>query len=353
MAWKDVTGATGICGILPTNDPRAVDARRKYSGISDKQAQFLYRAVHNEPPDGSTRVGSRRISGRRFSPTSRGIRSWKRKRYGDAYWYGAMLDRGANVSASGIGQRDAFSCDFPSTDSALSPLTGGFHTMGGTTKVVGTFALPLPLHVKRPIADSFKTVNVQCLDTDTPMIIGLSDMYALGIQMDIYTNSAALPDGGVWPLCQHNGHLFVKWNKAAEPGTAECSFLQHGECPFTREELAKIHQRSGHPHWRRMHDFLRRVRPEECEPGLLKDLQEMVRECVSCQTYAPKPRVVKLSLPHGTGRFNHEVIVDLFTIDKNLSISVVDRDTRYVSAMFLTGSDALHTWSAILQCWSL
>jgi hypothetical protein len=64
-------------------------------------------------------------------------------------------------------------------------------------------------------------------------------------------------------------------------------------------------------------------------------------------------RVVKLSLPHGTGMFNHEVIVDRFIIDKNLAISVVDRDTRYVSAMFLTGSDALHIWSAILQCWSL
>jgi hypothetical protein len=210
MAWKDVTGATGICGILPADDPRAVDAHRKHSGISDHQAQFLYRALPNEPPDGSLRVGSRRISGRLFSPPSLGIRSCKRKRYGDAYWYGAMLDTGANVSASGIGQRDAFSCDFPSTDSASSPLTGGLYTMGGTTKVVGTFALPLPLHIKRPIPDSFKTVNVQCLDTDTPMIIGLSDMQAFGIQMDIYTNSAALPGGGVWPLWKHNAHLFLK-----------------------------------------------------------------------------------------------------------------------------------------------
>jgi hypothetical protein len=33
--------------------------------------------------------------------------------------------------------------------------------MGGTIKVVGTFALPLPLHVKRPILDR-------------PIIVGVS-----------------------------------------------------------------------------------------------------------------------------------------------------------------------------------
>jgi hypothetical protein len=147
MAWKDVTGASGICGIPPVDDPCVVDARRKYNGISNRQVQFLYRALPNEPPYGSKRFGSRYIAGRRYSTTSRGIRRYKSKRRVTGLGMAPWLTQGENVSASGIGQRDAVSYEFPSIHSAFSPVTGGLQTMGGTTKVVGTFALPLPLHV--------------------------------------------------------------------------------------------------------------------------------------------------------------------------------------------------------------
>lgn len=48
---------------------------------------------------------------------------------------------------------------------------------------------------------------------------------------------------------------------------------------FTDHELRQIHFRSGHPHWRRMANFLQRVQPDRCPPDVRKQLQRIAGAC--------------------------------------------------------------------------
>jgi hypothetical protein len=42
---------------------------------------------------------------------------------------------------------------------------------------------------------------------------------------------------------------------------------------------------------------------------------------------------VQVALTHYEKKFNHEVIIDIFTLEGNSTLSVVDKDTRDVAAI--------------------
>jgi hypothetical protein len=62
---------------------------------------------------------------------------------------------------------------------------------------------------------------------------------------------------------------------------------------------------------------------------------------------------VQVALTHDEKKVNHEVIIYIFTLEGNSTLSVVDRDTRYVAAFFLATVTAEYVWQAMLHCWSL
>jgi hypothetical protein len=65
-----------------------------------------------------------------------------------------------------------------------------------------------------------------------------------------------------------------------------------------------------------------------------------------------QPLVCSKPVSRTTVFFNDEVIVDIFVISGQPVLSVVDRDTHFQSATFLTrGTKAVQVWQALLQCW--
>jgi hypothetical protein len=46
-----------------------------------------------------------------------------------------------------------------------------------------------------------------------------------------------------------------------------------------------------------MVDFLTRARPDQCDPKIRSQLEEIVNNCAACQTYS-SPRVVQVALTH-------------------------------------------------------
>jgi hypothetical protein len=70
-------------------------------------------------------------------------------------------------------------------------------------------------------------------------------------------------------------------------------------------------------------------------------------------SFAVNLKRLQVALSHDEKKFNHEVIIDIFTLEGNSTLSVVDRDTRYVAAIFLATVTAESVWQAMLQCWSL
>jgi hypothetical protein len=66
----------------------------------------------------------------------------------------------------------------------------------------------------------------------------------------------------------------------------------------------------------------------------------------------PAPRIFRAGIPDDGVYFNAEFIVDIFFLAGKPVLSVVDRDTRYQSAIFLpTGTKSLDVWQALLRCW--
>jgi hypothetical protein len=182
-------------------------------------------------------------------------------------------------------------------------------------------------------------VDFLIVNEDSPMILGLPDKIMTGWPINESASVLILRDGSVLPLHANNGHLFLRWIHQPPDGVATNL--------YTKEELTKIHTRNGHPHCRRMVDFLKRARPDQCHPKLRSQLEEIVNSCAACLTYSSPPRVVQVALTHDEKKFSHEVIIDIFTLERNSTLSVVDRDTPYVAAILLATVTAESIWQAV------
>lgn len=122
---------------------------------------------------------------------------------------------------------------------------------------------------------------------------------------------------------------------------------------LTNVELRNIHARSGNPQWRRMLDFLRRAKSHRLPPDVKIQPQKNVKACQACFINGAPPQRVKIALPHHEGHFKEETIVDAVSVTKEPVLSIIDRDTRYLSCCYLSRLNAASIWDFILRGWYL
>lgn len=60
-----------------------------------------------------------------------------------------------------------------------------------------------------------------------------------------------------------------------------------------------------------------------------------------------------MTLPHDDGKFNEEFIVDVFLLNQRSVLSVIDRDTHFLSCITFSQLNAATIWDGILKSWSL
>ena len=133
------------------------------------------------------------------------------------------------------------------------------------------------------------------------------------------------------PVVREKGHLWLRWD-------------YESECLFTEKELIKLHYRFGHPGIKRMHEFLKRAKPDEVNSETKKMLENIHARCKECQFPAPKPFVVKVAVPHDDLVFNSEVVVDIIWIQGRCVLHVVDRATHFQAARFLKDDSSESIW---------
>jgi hypothetical protein len=154
--WYDVEGNSGISGLLSDDDPRAIAARKKFHEITKPQVRALFRRSSKPPECKSETLGCQMVGGQRHALGRR-----RGKRYGPGHWSRIMIDHGANLFASGAGQRKAYT-DATGNVVPLRRIVLTLHTMGGTTKVLGEGNVRIPLRSSPDsiIADvDFRIVN--------------------------------------------------------------------------------------------------------------------------------------------------------------------------------------------------
>lgn len=390
ISWKSSDGQkSGISGLLPTTDPRAVRARQVYHGLVKEEVAELWRKNPDpalmQRPITALKVGNRRVARKMSKKRATGTGS--DRHYGSQGWRGLMVDNGANTDVVGLAQLRAFE-----THTGLAMpfrrTTAKITNAGGSSIVIGQAVGRFPLHT----GGAFEEVSFKVLDGDAPMLIGKPLMSAMGWKLCELSNTITTSTGRLLPVQQWNGHLFLYWppdstqsevqstddprcsvfandssttdqNSFDEPSVPPASDGIQSKPPpepddkkrklFTDDELRQIHSRSGHPHWRRMASFLKRVTPDRCPPDVRQQLQKIVDACKACAIYGAPPRRVQVALPHEDGKFNEEVIVDVFSLNQRPVLSIIDRDTRFLSCVFLTKLNAAAIWDGILRAWSL
>ena len=123
---------------------------------------------------------------------------------------------------------------------------------------------------------------------------------------------------------------------------------------FSKKELEKIHRRFAHPVTDKLCKLLKKAAPRNYCKNTRAMLEEIVKYCQSCQRMAPKPFFFQVPIPDDI-QFNHEVILDLRWIEPRphkLALHVVDRGTRFSSALFVDGESAEDVWNAFISWWA-
>lgn len=62
---------------------------------------------------------------------------------------------------------------------------------------------------------------------------------------------------------------------------------------------------------------------------------------------------MRVSLPSENGKFNEEVIVDVFVIKWQSVLSILDRDNKFLACVQLKTVTAAAIWDGLLRAWSL
>jgi hypothetical protein len=137
---------------------------------------------------------------------------------------------------------------------------------------------------------------------DTPLLMSLNDMDALG--MDLRTmNSELFIDGWGQKLARdEKNRLVLKWKYRVE-------------CLYTDRELLKFHRAFGHTSVDRIMKSLHAADYSQLDEGTGSKLQDIERKCECCQYNSSRPKHFSISQHYLGNRFNHVVEVDIFKVD--------------------------------------
>ena len=310
--WISTNGLSGVAGILPDNDARAVAAQARYAKSSISTIGRTHK-LQTPTSDSMSKIG---------------------RRFGSKSFAGIMVDSGSTESLHGSAQRYAFSSHTGRPPEIRRAQGGGISSLGGRNEITASVNFGFPLN------DSIVSFNSLETDGDAPLLLGVRDMHRLG--MEYLTNLYAIRCGStIIPVVRDQGHLFIRWH----PHDTS-SF-------FTLSELTRLHVRFGHPGWQRLHSFLQRATPDDLDADSQKQLRDIEAACRSCQHTAVAPRSFKIRVPHEHLEFNSEILVDLFWLGGRACLSVMDRDTKYTAAMFVPNQTVASVWECIQRCWLL
>ena len=155
------------------------------------------------------------------------------------------------------------------------------------------------------------------------MLLGLPGLNHIGVHINNMTSEM--------------GHHYLRWEL---PVTYKHVHLLYCWDPdhdflFTRAELHKLHMQIYHPSVKNLFNILRRGRPEDIGEDTRKMLSEIEQSCSTCVEVKRCPYRFSVSIPENDIVFNRELLIDAFFLNGKPFISMVDKDTNFISSFFL------------------
>ena len=248
-------------------------------------------------------------------------------------FHGVCIDTGAQASVVGEKQAKAY-CREVGITFKTSPSRSEFKFGDGTFKSKGK------IKVRIPTPDgSFIEIDIDVVEADVPMLLGIDVMDRERIVANNVTNYAVQEDGR-WkmPLIRKFGHMYLVWKP--------------NEILFTRPELVKLHRHFRHPTEGKLWELIKRARPHQADEKTHKLLSEITKSCKTCQTFSAPPQRFTVSLPPSEIYFNRQVALDLMWIERRAVLHVVDTETHFNAAVFLKKQTVEGVWDAFVSCWA-
>jgi hypothetical protein len=136
----------------------------------------------------------------------------------------------------------------------------------GTASSIGSITIKTPIGL----------VEFHVLKTDTPFLLCIDDMDALGAYYNNVKNIIITPEG-TFPVIQRFGHPFLLWDESLESFITNS--LSRNPSPLTEPELRCLHRHFGHPATERLHRILERAGYNEINK---KSIEYIMKYCLHC-----------------------------------------------------------------------
>ena len=246
---------------------------------------------------------------------------------------GTVVDTGAARSCIGMKQAKALA-KIQGANQEVKKSNVIFKFGDITHKSLGTMQISIPT----PNGNNM-TFRCDIVPADIPLLLGLDVMRREGLIINVRDLELEHNDWSM-PMKVRNNHLIISWLSNVY---------------YSKAQLKKLHRHFRHPGAKKLYQLLKRVDPENVTGSTLTALKEIQSKCEPCNVITRK----QLSFQVGNIKeddliFNREISMDLFKIEKDYVLHVIDIDTHFSAAEFLkNGMSSNSVWDAFLKCWAL
>jgi hypothetical protein len=171
------------------------------------------------------------------------------------------------------------------------------------------------IHIPLQTPAGNKSLQVEIVDTDIPLLLGLDFMDGMKVNANTLTNRLESCEGWSFPLTRFGGHIYLDWSEL------------HNTM-FNESQLEKLHRQFYHPSADKLYNLIKRARPDQVHDETRNILQEITSTCHPCQMMARKP----ISFTVGSAKdneitFNREIAMDIVYLAGKPALHIIDIDT--------------------------
>ena len=266
------------------------------------------------------------------------------RRYTSNTFFGIMIDTGAAyASSAGFDQLRALQREQDIAIDASKANTATFKFGMGVASSKGIVTITSPLG----------KVTFHVVEADTPFLLSLADLDAIGYYYNNLKNCLCARDGSEIPVARRFGHPFLTWGTSLQSYCIGTYINGDGDdeaptCQLSDQELRQLHRRFGHPSPKRLIDLLTKSGHEFDKSSI----RTLTKFCISCQKHARPPGRFRFTIKDDMD-FNCSIIIDIMYLDtpRRPVLHVIDEATRFQAAKFLKNISSSTIWNALRKCW--
>lgn len=143
------------------------------------------------------------------------------------------------------------------------------------------------------------------------------------------------------PLTMHGGHLKVKISESV------LTFFNKQQW----KKLQKLYSQFSYSSADKLFELLREARPEDTTPETRELLEEVYRAGDPCQRIKHAPNRFTVSFGGKHVHFNDEIIMDITYREGKPVLHIVDAETQFVAACFVSDVRTNPIWRTFVHYW--